>query len=237
MRKLLLIFGILIPFFASAQKELFMREFNEVNSWFFLQPEVMLTQKYTYYKDSSLAQPVDSSVIKIVKNRSAIHYLMTGVESFSDSGFMIKIRNDEKKIYVSRTLKSDTAQLRQIFNDAFSGFHKFTKTAQGKELSCWELSEGVAGVTSAKLVMDLKKYKIKYLLMYMSSGNEIISAYKDPNAESEPLVILRVDYQYENKIVKEPSLSDYIVIKGESISVSEKYKDYQLKLYQKTNEN
>ena len=91
MKKLICLFLLTIPVAAMAQKDLFLTEFNGVNNWFFTQPKVTIAQKYFYYADSAMTHPVDSSVITITRNYTAIDYKANGLESFSDSGYMVKL--------------------------------------------------------------------------------------------------------------------------------------------------
>ncbi len=232
MRKFAAIFILMLPFAASAQKDLFMKEFNEVNSWFFNQPEVELIQKYIYYKDSSMVSPVDSSVCTIIKNNTAVHYRIAGMESFCDKGYMVKISHTDKFMNVSKVEKTDTAQLRNIFNEGFAGFNTFKKNMPAKNISSWELGGGTAGVISAELVLDLKNQKIKFLKIYMAGSHPLVSPFRKPGQTSDPTVIIKVDYQYLSKIKKEDvqSLCDFISINEDAITPSEKYKDYRIKL-------
>jgi len=232
MRKLITILVLMLPVVAAAQKDLFMKEFNAVNNWFFVQKNIVLVQKYTYFNDSSAVNPTDSSLCTIVKNNSAIHYKIAGSESFSDKGYMVKISHFSKYMTVSKTEKTDTAQLRTIFNEGFSGFNTFTKTFLARDISLWELGGGIAGVNSAKMVMDMKNHKIKSLEMFMSGNHPLISPFRKPGQETNPTVKIKVDYQYPTNIKKQDveSLSDFIVINDSSITPSPKYKDYRIKL-------
>ena len=238
MRKLILMFILMLPFVASAQKDLFLREFNEINNWFFDQKEIVLIQKYIYYKDSSMIYPIDSSVCTIIKNNTAIHYRIGGLESYSDKGYMIKISHDAKYMTVSKTEKTDTAQLRTIFSEGFAGFNTFKKTHSEKNNSSWKLAGGKAGINSARLVMDMKNHKIKFLEIFMDGNHPLVSPYRKPGQEANPTVIIKVDYQYQEKIKKESveTLSDFISINNDSITTSAKYKDYRIKLLKKNND-
>lgn len=232
MRKLIALFVLLLPVVALAQKDLFLKEFNEVNNWFFMQKNIVLVQKYNYYSDSSMVYPADSARCTIIKNNTAIHYKIAGSESFSDKGYMVKISHLSKYMIVSKTEKTDTAQLRTIFNQGFSGFNTFTKTVCTKDISFWELGGGTAGVNSAKMIMDLKNHKIKSLEMFMSGNHPLISPFRKPGQETNPTVKINVEYQYPTNIKKQDveSLSDFIVINDSSITPSPKYKDYRIKL-------
>lgn len=232
MRKLITILVFMLPIVATAQKDLFMKEFNEVNNWFFMQKNIVLVQKYTYFNDSSKVYPTDSSVCTIVKNNSAIHCKIAGSESFSDKGYMVNLSHSAKFITVSKTEKTDTTQLRTIFNQGFSGFNTFTKTLLQRDICLWELGEGTAGVNSAKMIMDLKNHKIKSLEMFMSGNHPLISPFRKPGQETHPTVKIKVDYQYPTNIKKQDaeSLSDFIVINDSSIAPSQKYKEYRIKL-------
>ena len=232
MRKFIALFILIIPAVAPAQKDLFMAEFNEVNNWFFNQPEIVLVQKYIYYKDSSMIYPADSSVCTIIKNNTAIHYRIAGLESFSDNGYMVKISHTEKFMIVSKIEKTDTAQLRTLFSEGFSGFNTFVKTIPEKNCSRWELGGGTAGVNSARLVLDTKNHKIKFLEIYMASSHPLVSPFRKPGQETDPTVIIKVDYYYLGKIKKEEveTLNDFITINEGRITASAKYKEYRVKL-------
>jgi len=65
MRKLITILVLMLPVVAAAQKDLFMKEFNAVNNWFFNQKNIVLVQKYTYFNDSTKVYPADSSVLSV----------------------------------------------------------------------------------------------------------------------------------------------------------------------------
>jgi len=232
MKRLITLVVLLFPVAASAQKDLFMKEFNEVNNWFFVQQNIMLVQKYTYYNDSSMVYPIDSSVCTIIKNATSVHYKVNGLESFSDNGYMIKISNTDKYMYVSKTTKTDTAQLRTLFNEGFSGFKTFIKTVPAKDISSWELAGGTAGVNSARLVMDIKSHKIKFLQIFMAADHPLISPSRMPGQETDSPIIIKVDYQYTESINERDieTLSDFIIIDKGSISPSAKYKEYKIKL-------
>lgn len=229
---LIILVILLFPVAASAQKDLFMKEFNEVNNWFFIQPQASLVQKYTYYQDSALVHPIDSSVCTIIKNAGAIHYRIAGMESFSENGYTIKISHADRSLNVSRTAKTDTAQLRALFNSGFSGFKIFVKTVPVKEVSTWELSGGTEGVNSARLMMDMKEHKIKSLHIYMAANHPLISPFKKLGQETDQAVIIKVDYQYQANIKNQDlnTLSDFITINEGSIIPSAKYKEYKVKL-------
>ncbi len=223
---------IWLPVLANAQKPLFMKEFSAVNSWFFARPQAVLVQKYVYYKDSAMVSPSDSAVCTIAKNGTAIHYKITGLESFSDKGYMVKISHADKYLYVSKTAQVDTATLNAIFNEGFSSFTTFSRSAGAKGLVKWELKGGVAGVNSAILLIDLPGHQIKSLQINMSADNALISPYQK---KGQPVVV-KVLYQYYNAIPKgeTENLSDYISISGSNITPAAKYKGYTIKLFADT---
>lgn len=231
MRKLISLLLFIAPFAASAQKNLFLTEFNGVNNWFFTQPKIALVQKYVYYNDSTMVQPVDSTDVIISKTNTAIDYKANGLESFCDSGYMVKINHTGKYMIVSKTAKTDTAQLKAIFNEGFSGFAAFRKTgAQG--ISTWELSGGKTGINSASLVLDLKNKQIKSLEMVMSGNHPLVSAFNKPGQAANPMVTVKVAYRYLSgaDAYNTGALSDFIAVDGSNISASAKYSDYRIKL-------
>ncbi|MDR3697047.1 hypothetical protein [Mucilaginibacter sp.] len=232
MRKLINLLLIMIPFATSAQKNLFMNEFNGVNNWFFTQPQIALVQKYLYYNDSTMVHAVDSSVCTIIKNNTAIDYKANGLESFSDSGYMVKINHAGKYMIVSKIPKTDTPQLRAIFSQGFAGFGTFIKRGAARDMSDWELSGGTAGINSARLVMDLKAHRIKFLEMFMAANHPLVSPFKKAGQAADPTVIIKVEYQYPAGISTYDAgmLSDFITINGVSITPSAKYKDYRIKI-------
>ncbi|MDB5210221.1 MAG: hypothetical protein JWQ30_1048 [Sediminibacterium sp.] len=232
MRKIIFLLIVVLPFAAFAQKELFMKEFNEVNNWFFVQQNSMVVQKYTYYKDSAMSNADDSSFCTIVKNKNAIHYKVAGMESFSDSGYMVKISHADKYLYVSKTGKTDTAQVRALFNAGFAGYNTYSKKGSSDNTSSWELTGGINGVNSARFVMDLHNHKIKYLEIVLAGNHPLISPFRKPGQESDQAVIIKVEYQYPTDIKKKniETLSDFITIRENNISPSPKYKEYQIKL-------
>ena len=220
-----------IPMLAIAQKPLFVSEFNKVNSWFFSKPQIMLEQKYFYYNDTSMLSPADSAVCTITKSGTSIHYDVIGLESFSDNGYMVKISHTQKSMYVSKTAVLDTATLSAIFNEGFSGFNIFSRSVVGTGIVEWKLSDGVAGVKSAILLMDVDGHQIKSLQMNIDADNVLTSPYQ----KDQPSVI-KIIYQYNTYIPKSNSkkLSDFITISDSSISPAEKYKNYDLKLIAET---
>lgn len=231
MKKLIILFLLIIPFAATAQRDLFMKEFNGVNNWFFSRPQIRLVQKYSYYNDTASSVAIDSAICTIIKKNTAIDYKAGGLESFSDSGYMVKISHADKYMVISKIKATDTAQVRAILNQGFGSFNVFTKNSREESPSDWNLSGGTAGVNSARLVMDLKGHKIKYIEIFMAPNHPLISPFKKAGGQAVP-VIIKVDYQYtdngnERDVAK---LSDFITVSADSITPSEKYKAYRIKL-------
>ena len=231
MRILIVIIAIMLSLSASAQKDLFMKEFNEVNNWFFVQKNIMLIQKYIYYNDSSMVNPVDSSSCTIIKNGTAIHYKVKGMESFSDSGYMVKISQAQKVIYVSKAAKTDSTQLSALLNQGFGEFRVFTKTPTTIDISSWELTGGQGGVNSAILVMDVKNHEIKFLEIFMAGDHPLVSPFRK-SEETATAVMIKVDYQYMPNVKKYEikKLNDFIIIQDNGITPATSYENYQVKL-------
>ncbi|WP_295667381.1 hypothetical protein [uncultured Mucilaginibacter sp.] len=232
MKKLICLFFMTIPVAAIAQKALFLNEFNGVNNWFFSQSKITVAQKYFYYADSAMTHPADSSVIMITRNYTAIDYKGNGLESFSDSGYMVKLNQAGGYMIVSKTAKIDSTQLKAVFSQGFSGFTSFIKKVEPNGFIAWELSGGKAGITSAILLLDLKAHQIKSLLVFMAANHPLVRTLKKAGQATVPTVIIKVDYEYLPDTGQNNSgtLSDFININAVNIAPSEKYKGYRIKL-------
>ena len=232
MRKLMCLFLMTIPIAAIAQKDLFMSQFNGVNNWFFSSPDIKLIQKYVYYNDSATVHAVDSATITIIKNNSAIHYEASGLELFSDSGYMVKMSHSNRYMLISKIAKIDTLQLAAIFSQVFSGFATFKQISAARGNTEWELYGGTAGINSAKLVLDLEAHQVKSLEMFMAGNHPLVRPFKKAGQTAEPTVIIKVDYQYlpGTGHYKAGTLRDFIIVNTAGITPAAKYKDYRIKL-------
>jgi hypothetical protein len=232
MKKLICIFFMTMPVAVMAQKNLFMDELNRVNSGFFMQANVSLVQTYFYYADSAMTQLVDSSIIVVTKNNSAIDYKANGLESFSDSGYSVKINDAGGYMIVSKTAKTDSAHLKALFSQGFSGFGSFNKKVTPGGFNEWELSAGTAGINSATLLLDLKSRQIKSVKMFMAGNHPLVSPFKKAGQTTAPTVIIRVDFRYLPAAESHNAgkLSDFIKIDSAEISPAAKYKGYSIKL-------
>jgi len=230
MKRLLIHIALILPLCANAQKEVFMREFSLANGWFFKQPVVKLVQQYRYYKDTITSIPADSSTITIVKNGTSICYRIPGAESFSDKGYVVKINNADRTMFVSKTEKPDTAQLNAVFNQGFAQYSSFIKMPALKGISKWQLKGGTSGVLSVVIEIDNKFHRLRSLAFSLPVDHPLVSPWQKPEENGGAPVVIGIAYRYQLTAGKETpeKLSDLISIQNGKITPGSKYKTYTL---------
>lgn len=235
MKRLVKYIALLLPLFANAQKEVFMQQLNTVNNGFFTQQHMVLIQRYSYYKDTTMTKVADSSKVTIIKNGTAICYRAGDAESFSDKGYTIKINRAGHAMYVSKTDKPDSGQLKAIFNQGFAAYSGFKKISNTNGTSTWQLTGGVTGVTTAVIAINIKVKQIKYLLMILAQDNPLVRAYQKPGEDNGMPVMVKITYKYRAAGIKDhiETLSDIISTANAQPVPGAKYKGYSLQMMSK----
>lgn len=232
MIKSILFLLMIIPVVAGAQKESFLKEFNQVNDWFFRQNKIILDQKYYYYDKSDKSPVLDSALCRIVRDGTSLHYLFNTVELFSDSGYIIRLNHESRNIIVNKTPRTDTTTIKMLLSEGLSNFTGFTKTIHANNQSCWELTGGIAGVSSAILTMDVMNHQIEDLIMVLDENNPLVNVYGKPNPDGLRKIIIKIVYHYSSDVDQADlvHLSDFVKIENELISAAPKYDYYNINI-------
>jgi len=232
MKKCILLVLIVFPVVAGAQKESFLREFNEVNDWFFRQNGIILDQKYYYFNQSDTSPAIDSALCHIVREGTSIHYIFDRVELFSDSGYTVRLNHQSRDIVVTKTPRTDSTTIKMLFNEGFSNFAGFKRILMANNLICWEMTGGVAGVSSAVITMDLMNHRITELVTTLDENHPLVNVYGKPDKTGARKIIIKIEYHYYPVVdqVDIFRLSDFIQVNDTLISAASKYKDYNIKM-------
>lgn len=231
MKKLVLNICFLLPFVCCAQKEELLRELSSANKWFFAQRDNSLSQEYIYYKDSIMSSPVDSMECRIIKRNNALHCKLKDLESFTDSGYSVKISHTGKYILVYKSQSSDSAKLMDIFSGSFDAFARVKRSNSGQNCTLWELTGGTAGIKWASVLLGKDDHHIRYIVIGVSGNYAPLIAFRNGEKTGGTSVI-KIRYTYSPKgSDKEPvSLHDFISFSNDHISPAQRFKEYDLKL-------
>ncbi len=228
--KFLFIAFLLLPSLGFAQMDEFQKEFTKASQRYLSENNIKVTQHYIFSLDSAHAIPFDSGYCYIEKYDRIIHSQFSGVESFRDGKYLIRINNPDKYMIVSRSSEEDSSALGFIFKEGFSTFKNAVKKNISNELSQWSLTGGTYGVPTVEITIDTIETRIRKIIAELSPDHPFVVQINPRKTGKPQSVFIRIDYDYSAELSKvQPQLSDYIHVDSEVVTPVGKFKDYQIK--------
>jgi len=225
---ILFILCITAPLTTSAQIDLFLKEYAEVQAKFSQEQIAKITQQYSFRRDSSSAIPFDSGVCIMTRYDKKLHVEFSGVESFTDGEYLVRVSNPGKFMVVSRSTMNDSAGFSAFIEAGLATFKDAIKTTH-KDRVVWTLSGGGNGVVMTEIT--LSDTRVLNIIAELSADHPFLTAlFASPTAIRQN-VYVTILYSYstilpENRV----QLSEYIIIDKGSILPTDKYKEYKLKI-------
>ena len=225
---ILFILCLTAPLTTSAQIELFLKEYAEVQAKFSQEQIAKITQQYSFRRDSSSAIPFDSGVCIMTRYDKKVHIEFSGVESFTDGEYLVRVSNPAKFMVVSRSNTIDSAGISTFIEDGLATFKGATKTTRNDRV-VWTLTGGINGVLRTEIT--LSETRVLQIIAELSADHPFLATlFASPTAMRQN-VFVTISYSYSNGLPeKQVQLSEYILLVNGTIQPSEKYKEYKLKI-------
>lgn len=225
---ILFILCITAPLTTSAQIDLFLKEYAEVQAKFSQEQIAKITQQYSFSKDSASAIPFDSGVCIMTRYDKKLHVEFSGVESFTDGEYLVRVSNPSKFMVVSRSTMNDSAGFSAFIEAGLATFKDATKTTQNDRV-VWTLTGGINGVLRTEIT--LSDTRVLNIIAELSADHPFLAAlFASPTATRQSIFVT-ISYSYSNDLPeRQVQLSEYILIDNGTIQPSEKYKEYKLKV-------
>jgi len=227
-RILILILCFFTPLTSHAQIELFLKEYAQVQAKFAQEQIPKITQQYSFSRDSARAIPFDSGICIITRYDNKVHVEFSGVESFTDGEYLVRVSNPSKFMVISRSTMNDSAGFSAFIEAGLATFKDANKTTQNDKV-IWRLTGGINGVLSTEIT--LSDTRVLNIIAELSADHPFLAPlFASPTAIRQN-VFVTISYSYSDGLPeKQVQLSEYILIDNGTIQPSEKYKEYKLKI-------